>query len=91
VGTEHIPIFLYAPDIDDYARFDRNFAYPIDRLPYLIACDNESLLNNVFTFNNDAYVKKIRAHHLEAGSYENANSSEIIARLINSLAKYKGE
>lgn len=82
-----LPIFLYTPDIDDYREFERNFAYPIEDLPYPLAKSNEELIANINSFDYGKYKNKLKAHHDKAGSYENASSSIFLSSLIDSLTE----
>ena len=77
-----IPIFVYATDIDNYVNNERAFAYPIDKWPYPIAADNEELERNILTFDEQSYMLNTDRFLKDVGSYENADSSKTVARLI---------
>lgn len=52
------PLFLYATDLDKYDS-DRGFYYPLEETPFPIAHNAEEFENNILTFNEDDYLKKV--------------------------------
>ena len=79
------PVFVYAPDMQNYIDNERDFAYPPEKWPYPIAKSNDELVREIETFDREEYDKRMQAHHADAGSYENAHSSEKAAALIESV------
>lgn len=78
------PIFLYAPDIDHYEK-ERGFYMPSSKWPYSIAKSNEELRQNILDFDYDEYVKEIKEHHIESGSYEKGSACKKVMKLIKTL------
>lgn len=50
------PCFLYTPDAKSY---DRGFYFPIKDLPFPSSLTENSLANNIITFNSDTYFKNV--------------------------------
>ncbi len=50
------PCFLYTPDAKSY---DRGFYFPIEDLPFPSSLTENSLANNIITFNSDTYFKNV--------------------------------
>ena len=75
------PIFLYAPDIEEYER-DRGFYMPSEEWPFPIARDNEEMFRNILSFDQDKYVEEVKAHHIASGSYEAGEACQKVLELI---------
>jgi len=75
------PCFLYAPDLDNY-KIERDFYIPIEKWPFPLACSITELENNILTFDEEDYNKKIKSHHAELGSYENGNATNSLLDVI---------
>ena len=75
------PIFLYAPDIEEYERA-RGFYMPSEEWPFPIARDNEEMFRNILSFDQDKYVEDVKAHHIASGSYEKGTACQKIIELI---------
>ena len=78
------PIFIYAPDINDY---DRGFYLEPKKWPYSIALNNEELQKNIFLFDYNDYKNKLEQYDLFIENYENGKSCETIYKYV----KEKGE
>jgi CDP-glycerol glycerophosphotransferase len=81
------PVFIYASDYDSYKN-ERGIYFSLDKTPFLLAEDNEQLINNIMSFNAGEYNKKIDDFINLMGMYENGNASkltadEICRKLIN--------
>lgn len=85
------PIFVFAPDMDEYVKSERSFAYPLEKWRYPIAKTNDELKEKIETFNENEFQNSMRKHHKEAGSYENENSSAKIAELVDGICFPKGK
>ena len=76
------PVFVYAPDVENYEKNERAFAYPMEKWPYPIAFSNEELYRNILDFSDDAYQKKLDAFFTEAGSYERPDTCKKVTELV---------
>lgn len=50
------PCFLYTPDVKSY---DRGFYFPVEELPFASSLTEDSLINNITSFNSDIYYKNV--------------------------------
>lgn len=80
----HKPCFLYAVDLKEYKK-DVDFYYPIEQWPFPLAVSNLELRENIYKFSYSDYVKKVKQHHEELGSYEDGHACEKVCKLINDI------
>lgn len=81
------PVFLYAPDKDEYIDGERVFLLDYDKLPFPIAKTNEELRRCISEFNKEEYEKKVTDFLNFYGIHEDGNASERAARFIITLLK----
>lgn len=81
-GIQLKPIFIYAPDIEEYIKNDRGFIIPIEEWPYSIAKNNKELINIIKEFNEKDYVEIMKKYYKECGSYEKGNACEKLLEYI---------
>lgn len=80
------PCFVLGEDLDEYYEHDRSFSIPLEKWPYSICRNEQELCDRISTFDSDAYIEKVKCHHLEMGSYENENASQLlIKKMIEKL------
>lgn len=77
------PVFLYAPDIEQYER-ERGFYMPVSEWPYPLAHDNEEMRRNILEFDYDNYLRQLKEHHIAAGSYETGKACQKVMELMKS-------
>ena len=75
------PCFLYASDISTY---DRGFYFNINELPFMIAYNNEELLEAFRSFSFDDYLRHVSLFMKRLGSYETGQASRIVAEWMDS-------
>ena len=63
------PAFLYVPDLDEYIK-DRGFYWDIYSLPFPVAKDEETFLNQIRCFNQERYNAGVDQYLERLGSYE---------------------
>ena len=84
------PVFLYAEDINSYSH-ERDFYVDYFSLPYLIAENENQLLENISLFNKEVYEKKVQRYHKEIGSIEKGTASKaVIDAVYNHIRKEFG-
>ena len=83
------PCFVFATDMDNYIKNDRDFAYPVEKWPYDIARSNEELTENINNYDPEVYKEKLRAHFEDVGRYDDGNASRRVAELIGSYCDVK--
>ena len=83
------PSFVYATDIGDYKEKERDFSYPLEKWPYAVCSDNDELVRAVLSFDEQEYLRRIREHQADGGSYDDGHASERAADLILQHLKLK--
>lgn len=78
------PCFIFATDIETYKQ-EHDFHTPISEWPFPIATNNEELAENILRFDHDEYIKKVKKHHHDLGSFENGHATERVVKLINDI------
>jgi CDP-glycerol glycerophosphotransferase len=79
------PCFMLAEDMEEYRDTSRSFSIPITRWPYPVCRTGEELYAAIRTFNEEDYKKRVKCHHEEMGSFENARSSALLIEEIRKL------
>ena len=79
-----IPVLLYANDIDSY-NSDRGFYFSFDELPFLLATNNNQLIDNLLKFNIDEYRESATKFSKKVGIIKNSDASKIAAERVNSI------
>lgn len=75
------PCFLYASDLDHYD-LKRGFYSDIHSWPFPLAESGSELIQNIHSFNEETYLKDVRKHFTDLGSYETGHACEKTARYI---------
>lgn len=75
------PCFLFTPDFDDYLS-EYEMCTPLENAGFPLAKSNSELQSLILKFNQDLYIESMKRHHLDLGSYENGNATEIICNYI---------
>lgn len=84
------PVFLYAEDINSYSH-ERDFYVDYFGLPYLIAENENKLLENISLFNKEIYENKVQRYHKEIGSIEKGTASKaVVDAIYNHIRKEFG-
>ncbi|GLB24138.1 hypothetical protein LXJ15735_03790 [Lacrimispora xylanolytica] len=81
----HLPVFLYADDLDDYTEERGKLMWDMYSLPFTVAKDNDELVKNIMEFDVKEYVKKIDSFSEEHGVLEDGHASE---RVVDMLEKF---
>lgn len=83
------PSFVYATDIEYYRENDRDFSYPLEKWPYSISKDNDELESNILEFSEFDYMKKVEAHLLDGGTFDDGHASERAVDLLIEKMNFK--
>ena len=79
------PCFLFAPDIEEYMS-NRGFYTDPYSWGFPICKNNEELANAIETFDATKFIKAIKKHHDDLGSYEKGTATEqIVEKIVNCL------
>ncbi|MCQ2199389.1 MAG: CDP-glycerol glycerophosphotransferase family protein [Paludibacteraceae bacterium] len=76
-----IPCFSYATDFDKYKE-DRGVYYEMEELPFPYAKNNDELISNILSFNDDDYKKRWLEFKERTGLYESGHAAVDIASKI---------
>lgn len=83
------PVFLYAPDRDEYVGKERNLLIDYDTLPFPIAESNEELMKNIVNFNESNYRQDLQRFFDKYDVHEDGHASERAAVFISALMDNK--
>lgn len=87
----HKPVFLYAPDKEEYINHERRLLIDYDSLPFDIAQNDEELSRAIEQFDQQAYDNRIDAFFEMHGVHEDGHASERAARYIFELMSRESE
>lgn len=76
------PVFMFFPDVEYYKNIERGLYFEIDDLPFSCAKDFKELKNNIKSFDEKEYNKKVSIFMKSLGYVIIDNSSEKIADYI---------
>lgn len=79
------PCFLFCPDLDNYEKNERGFYFDIKKLPFSVAEDFKSLLNNINIFSLDDYKIKAKKFLSNVGNADDGCATD---RIISVIYKY---
>lgn len=83
------PVFLYAPDYQDFIREDREFWIDYNALPFPRAESNEELCRCIMQFDRQKYEEDLTAFLDRYGVYEDGHASERAAKFITDLMSFE--
>lgn len=70
---------LYTPDLAEYLEKERGLYFDIQKLPFPIAENMESLCDKILNFDMDEYQKKLQQFKDKIGSYEKGTAAKQVA------------
>lgn len=76
------PCFVFAPDYQAYTDTDRSFFIPMEKWPYPLSSDMETLCRNIRDFDPDDYARRINAHRQEFGSFDRGAACRSLTELL---------
>ncbi len=80
----YIPGFIYADDLEDYIADRGSLMFDMYKLPFLVALNNEELIENILQFDERKYRKRTDEFMSEMGIFEDGKASERVVELISS-------
>ena len=83
------PIFLYAPDVEEYILNERELLINYYSLPFPISKTDEELSNQIKNFDEKNYRERIKNFLNRYGINEDGHSSERVAKFILNLLEVK--
>jgi CDP-glycerol glycerophosphotransferase (TagB/SpsB family) len=79
------PVFLYAPDRENYIGNEKYLLINYNSLPFPIAESNEEMVENIINFDVEQYRSNVRDFLDENGVHEDGHASERAAEFISGL------
>ena len=80
------PTFLFCPDLDEY-RNNTKFNVPIEEWGFSVSKTNKELGDNILSFDDSSFRKKIDEHHKKMGSFEDGFATKRTFDYIMSVVK----
>lgn len=77
------PVFLYAPDLDDY-NIERSFFVDIHQWPFALALSNEDLEQKILAFDEAKQKNNAAEHHRIMGSFETGHATQTVCKFLES-------
>lgn len=81
------PGFLFATDMEQYEKKDREFFYPLDSMPFPLALNNEQLYENILNFDEDVFGRKCEEFLSDKGCIDDGHASERIVDAIECIMR----
>lgn len=83
------PGFLFATDMTEFEKKDREFFYPLSSMPYPLALDNTQLIHNILHFEEEHFEDNCADFLRDKGCIDDGLSSK---RIVDAIARImKGE
>ncbi len=76
--------FIYATDVEKYDN-TRGLYYSLKETPFLIATNNNEMVENIKNFDNEVYLKKVNEFLKGKGCIDDGKASERVVDLIESI------
>ncbi|MBR6838261.1 MAG: CDP-glycerol glycerophosphotransferase family protein [Alphaproteobacteria bacterium] len=80
------PGFIFATDIDAYIK-ERDFYISLYDFPFTIATNNNELVSNIQSFDNDTYTQSVNSFLKDKGLYDDGHASEKVVNLLRRTSK----
>lgn len=80
------PVFLFTTDLKKYSD-NRGLYFPLERLPYPLAEDNDELEHNIMEFDYDIYKIRLEKYFKRVYNYESGRSCQSLLNYVNKKRK----
>lgn len=80
-----IPVFLYCYDYKDYQKERGSLLWELEKLPFLLAQDNDGLQSGIEGFDDTKYQEKLSKLFIDTQMVEDGKASERIVDFIRSI------
>lgn len=81
------PGFLFATDMEQYEKDNREFFYPLDSMPFPLAQNNAQLIQNILNFDDETFPAKCDAFLKDKGCMDDGHASQRIADFVETILK----
>lgn len=82
-----MPGFIYADDLDDYIADRGSLMFSMDEIPFQTACNNDELVENILSFDQDLYEKRVCEFIEKVGILEDGCASQRVVKLLEKCVK----
>lgn len=82
------PGFIFATDMDEYNN-ERGLYYPLENTPFLLAKNNDELIDNVLTFDFNDYYNKNIIYLKKLGCCEDGHASKRVVEKMKEIMESK--
>lgn len=83
-AIKHKPVFVYAPDLDDYVRHAQGLYFTPRQAPFPVAETPSELLQAIVQFDAENYRSRLQAFYDGMGYVDTGHGAEAIADIIES-------
>lgn len=80
------PCLLFATDVKRY-KDERDFYIPITDWPFPLATNNDELFTIIINFNMKEYLRNVKKHYSDLGSYEKGIACKMTCDIIKNISK----
>ena len=81
-----IPGFIYADDLEEYIVDRGDLMFDMYQLPFLVAVDNDELVERIGEFDEEKYKRDVEEFMKEVGNMEDGKASERVVNVIKRKA-----
>ena len=74
--------FIYADDVEEYIKDRGVLAFSFDEIPFPVAKNNDELISNILTFEEEEYKLKSEKFIKNFGIIENGHASEKVVDIL---------
>ena len=81
------PGFLFATDAATYEKNERELCFPLSSMPFPLASDSETLIQNILSFDGDRYLRECDAFLARHGSVDDGHAASRAVEKIRELTE----
>ncbi len=85
----HVPVLIYADDVDEYIKNRGMLMWTREELPFKVAEDNMTLLDNIRNFDVNEYLNAVSKFMTKYAVVEDGRASERVVDVIESISNIK--
>ncbi len=78
------PGFIYADDLDEYVKDRGKMMFELDEIPFAVAGNNDELVENILSFDEEKYKSKAELFIEENGIINDGAATKRVVEMINS-------
>ena len=74
------PVFIYAPDFEEYIKYERRLYFSLEETPFSIAKTDSELKQNIITFDIKSYLISVERFITRFGLFDDGHASERVVQ-----------